>query len=322
MSHKILNLFGDTITKEALDVLQSLGTVDSRTATHGELAGIVDQYDVIFMGLYPNFSAEVLRKAVHLKAIATAVTNPTHIDQTVVRDQGITIISLKDEIEFLKNITGTAEIAVGLIIDLMRFTPWAFDDVKAYHWDRESFRGQNLYGKTLGIYGFGRLGTWMARYGNAFNMRVIAHSPHLTQAQCSEHGCSAVDFATLLRESDVLSLNATLVDTTRRVFSASAFTAMKKSAYLINTTVGGIVDEADLLAALERKEIAGYGTDVLDLEESFETSFSNHPLVEYAKVNRNVIIIPHIGGMTRESRAATDIFLAGKVKSFLEALHG
>lgn len=314
---RILNLLGNQIAPRAREILTRLGDVHNEEMTQTQLNGSIEPYDVIFMGLYPDISKETLSRARNLKVIATAVTNPTHIDASAA-EKKIRIVSLKGETDFLDTITGTSEMAVGLMIDLMRLTPWAFDDVKQHHWDRDRFRGHNLYGKTLGIFGFGRLGKWMARYGKAFHMKIIACSPHITDKECGAFSCRAVDFETLLSESDVLSINATLTDKTRHVFDAAAFKRMKPTAYIVNTTIGGIVDEKDLLGALQKGEVAGYGTDVLEGEAQFAEQFSGHPLVEYAKTHQNVIIVPHLGGMTHESREATDVFIAEKLATTLK----
>ena len=133
-----------------------------------------------------------------------------------------------------------------------------------------------------------------------------------------EFSCQAVDFDTLLRESDVLSTHCHSTPETRGVFNREAFAKMKPSAYLINTAAGDIINEDDLLAALEQKLIAGFGTDVLAGELHFAEKFENYPLVEYAKTHENVLIVPHLGGMTHESREATDIFMAEKVVEALK----
>ena len=318
MTRKILNLFGEHLTEEAKNILSQLGSVDSRVMTQTELLDAVEPYDVLFMGLYPEISRAVLDKAKHLKVIAAVTTNVSHID-AYAGEKGIKIISLKDEIEFLNTITGTAELAAGLIFDLLRKTPWAFEDVKQYRWRRDRFRGHNLYGKTLGIFGFGRLGKWMARYGNAFNMSVITYSPHIDAAECKKLNCRPVDFATLLSESDIVSINAHYTEETRNIFNKEAFKQMKKSAYIVNTAAGGIVEENDLVDALEEGVIAGYGTDVLADELHFDEDFSNNRLVEYAKTHENAIVVPHTGGMTHESREATDIFLAKKLVEYVQS---
>src|SRR3989338_7072701 len=200
MQYATLNLFGEHITPEARAMPAEFGTGGGKEKTQQELSGAIHKKKIIFIGPYPEITGEMIQKADKLKVIAAATTNPNHIDSTVAKERGIEILCLKDEIEFLNTITGTSEMAAGLMIDLMRGTPWAFDDVKQYHWDRDRFRGHNLYGRTLGIFGLGRLGKWMARYGKAFNMNIITYSPHITPEEEKEFACRSVDFDTLLLE--------------------------------------------------------------------------------------------------------------------------
>lgn len=316
-SMRVLNLFGEHLTEEARKMLSDVGKVDSRVMTQTELQEAIEPYDILFMGLYPEISRAVLDKAKHLKVIVAVTTNISHIDASA-EERGIKIISLKHETEFLNTITGTAELAVGLMIDLLRRTPWAFEDVKQYHWRRDRFRGHNLYGKTLGIFGFGRLGKWVARYGRAFNMKVLAYSPHIDEAACKALDCEAVDFKTLLSKSDIISINAHYTEETKHIFNKDVFKQMKKNAIIVNTASGGIVEENELVDALEEAVIAGYATDVLEDELHFDEDFSNNKLIEYAKTHENAIIVPHTGGMTHESREATDVFLAKKLIEYIK----
>lgn len=319
---KILNVFGKHFTPEAARVLEKLGDVDYRIVSQPQIAKLAPKYDAIFMGLYPELNKEVLAKAPNLKVITTATTNLDHIDLNYTTERGIAVLSLKEEIEFLNTVTGTAEMAVNLMLDVMRFTPWAFDDVKQHHWRRENFRGHNLYGQTLGIVGLGRLGRWMARYGNAFNMNVIACDPFISAQAFKDAGARSVSFETLLKKSDVISIHVHLKDDTFHMFNKKTFAMMKPTAYLINSAIREVVDEKAILEALKKKRVAGYGTDVLADELWFDEGFKKHPLVEYAKKHHNCVIVPHIGGMTHESRAATDIFMAKKLAAHLKETHG
>ncbi|MAG12896.1 hypothetical protein CL630_03760 [bacterium] len=315
--YKILNTIGEIYTDSAKKILEEIGDVDYINLTQEELKNIISKYDVAVIGLGLNFTKDILENAKNLKVIATVTTGLDHVDVEYAKEKGIEIVSLRGEDEFLNTITGTAELAAGLMIKLLRFMPWAFDDVKNYRWDRENFRGRNLYGLTLGIVGLGRLGKWMARYGNAFGMNVIYHDPNLSTPDVGSLGAE-VSFDELLQKSDVVSIHVHLNEETENMFNSEVFKKMKNIAYLINTARGGIVHEGDLLNALQSQEIAGYGTDVLADELNFNKEFSNHPLVEHAKKNRNVIVVPHIGGMTVESRERTDIFIAEKLKKLLE----
>lgn len=317
MQHKILCTIGKKYTKEAKKILETMGEIDCYGLAHGELVKKISSYSILLVGLGLKVDKQVINNAENLKIIATATTGLDHIDINYAKSKGIEIISLRGENEFLNTITGTAELAFGLIIDLLRLIHSAFESVKNYQWDRESYRGHSLCGKTLGIVGLGRIGKMMAIYGNAFGMKVIACDPHQDIKIFKDLNCKKVDFDDLLKNSDIISIHVHLNNKTKNMFNSEIFEKMKNLAILINTSRGKIVNEDDLLYALENKKIAGYATDVLSGELDFDQDFNNHPLVEYARENNNLIIVPHIGGMTYESREATDIFIADKIKKFL-----
>lgn len=311
---KILNTIGSGYTDQAKKILQNIGQTDYLDINQAQLEREISSYDILLVGLGLNINQKVIDNAPNLKIIATATTGLDHIDVSYAEQKGITVLSLKNEREFLNSITGTAELAFGLMIDLLRQLPHSFESVKNYQWNREAFRGHNLKGQTLGIVGLGRLGSWMARYGNAFGMEVIACDPYVDDKIFVELNCQKVIFNNLLEQSDIVSIHVHLSKETENMFNEQAFKLMKDTAYLINTARGKIVDEKAVLEALKSKDIAGYATDVLADELNFDKNFSAHPLVEYSKESNNLIIVPHVGGMTYESREATDIFIAEKIK--------
>ncbi len=313
---KILNALGQTYPKEARKILSRLGNVEYMIPDQKEIEKNIGRYDVIVMTVGLRFDKPTLKKAVRLKIIVVAATGLDHIDLEEARRRNIAVLSLRGETKFLNTITGTAELAVGLMIDLLRRTPHAFNSVKRYKWDKNSFRGRNLYGKILGVVGMGRLGRWMGRYGDAFGMQVQFFDPYVKTSPSKKY--KKVSFETLVKTSDCISIHVHLGKDTENMFGAREFGLMKKNAYLINTSRGKIVDEKAMLAALKKKTIAGYATDVLADELSFGKGFKSHPLVEYAKKHENLIIVPHIGGMTHESREATDIFMAQKLEQFIK----
>ena len=285
---------------EAKKILEQVGEVE-----YGK--GSIHDADAVIVGLGLPINKEMIDAALNLKLIATATTGIDHIDVEYAEEKGIKVLSLQSE--DLKEITGTAELAFGLLLSLIRRIPESFDDVKKGNWDRQKFLGNNLSGKTLGIVGLGRLGSLMAQYGKAFGMKVIAHDPHKDASETAQ----LVDFETLISESDIISIHIPLNEKTRDMFDESVFEKMKDSAFIINTARGQIVNENDLLKALNKKTIAGYGADVLSGETEFNVSSAGHPIVKLAETNNNIVITPHVGGYTSESRAATDLIIAKKV---------
>lgn len=262
------------------------------------------------LGLHIN--KKVINAGNKLKMIATATTGLDHIDTSFAERKGIQIISLKGEHEFLDAITGTAELALGLMVILSRHIYPAIEAVRKGAWKREDSRGHSLSERTLGIVGMGRLGKIMARYGHMLGMNVLFADPHVDKNAFPEY--RKVSFDALLQESDIVSIHTHLSKETIALFDKNAFEKMKPEAYLINTSRDKIVDERALIHALEAGNLAGYGTDVLSGEIDFGGKIPDaHPLWNYALTHPNVIIVPHIGGMTYESRVKTDIHIANKI---------
>ena len=203
----------------------------------------------------------------------------------------------------MQNISSTSELSFSLLLSLSRKVIPAYNSVLSGKWNRESFRGNSLKGKNLGIVGLGRLGKIMRNYAESFDMNVFYTDPYLD---------GGLEFNHLLELSDFVSIHVPLNYETTGMFDKEKFTIMKQSSFLVNTSRGKVVNEKDLIQALESNEIAGYGTDVLSDELKFDKEISS-PLIDFARKNDNVIITPHIGGMTEESRNLTDIFISEKI---------
>ena len=297
--------------EEARKVLGKIGVVDVRPMAQGDLLRAVPQYTVLIVGLGLNIDEKILVAGSRLKLVATATTGTDHIAMDAAKERGIRVVSLKGERAFLEGITATAELAWGLIIALLRHLPEAEASVLQGRWEQKPFTGHMLRGRTLGVVGLGRLGSMVAEYGLAFGMTVLAADPFVKTAP---KGVKRVPFAKLLENSDVVSLHVPLIDETEGLIDATALKRMKPGAVLINTARGGVVDEKAVLKALQSGKLAGYAADVLDGETAFGKDCGGHSLVGYARMHRNVLLTPHIGGTTEESRALTDIFIAKRVK--------
>lgn len=246
------------------------------------------------------------------RVIAAATTGLNHIDLDAVRARGIKIVSLKDDKEFLDTITSTGELAFGLMIDLMRRTPWAFDSVRRGEFRLEDFRGRSLYGKSLGIVGMGRLGKIVAAGANGWRMQVQFADPLVPQSAFPAYKKTELD--ELLNTSDVVTLHVHLSKETEHLIDAGALARMTRGAYLVNTSRGEIVDETAVIEALESGQLGGYATDVVTDEAGvLVRGTRGHALIEYATSHQNCIVVPHIGGLTQESRERTDIHIAQKL---------
>jgi D-3-phosphoglycerate dehydrogenase len=168
-----------------------------------------------------------------------------------------------------------------------------------------------LYGKTLGIIGLGRLGTIVARYGNAFGMNVIGcdHEEKIIS------DVTQVDIAELLDQSDVITIHIHLTEENRGFISAELFDKMKSDVVIINTSRGAIIDEEALLKNLKSGRVGAAGLDVIHGE--WDKNIYDHPLIKYARTHENLVITPHIAGSTNESIVGARIFMAKKLADYI-----
>jgi D-3-phosphoglycerate dehydrogenase len=189
----------------------------------------------------------------------------------------------------------------------MRHVSRSIRHVNEGNWNRDLFEGRELYNKTVGIVGYGRLGRRVAKYLLAFDVKVLATGPALKQSDV-DAGITVVPLPELLEKCDIVSLHADYTSDNDRFFGTEQFKAMKAGALFINTARGELVDEPALLASLESGHLAGAALDVLRDETS--VSVIDNLLVKYAQSHDNLLITPHIGGNTRESLNKTEYFLA------------
>lgn len=312
MRPRILNLEPEGYSTNALAILQSFSYVESGPCSREELLEWIPRYDAIIVRLSHKIDDEVLDKAKKMKVIASATTGLNHIDCKYAEKLGIKIISLKGETEFLDSVYATAEHTWALILSLLRNIPASVQHVFKYGWDRNTFKGLELYGKTLGIIGYGRLGKKVAHYGIAFGMEVLIYD---IRKQQPNGKITFVSLKDLLNKSDIVTLHITHNASTHHFFDNNKISQMKNGSFIINTSRGEVIDEAALLNALKMGRIAGAALDVMCGENiSNPRWLQSDPLLEYAKNHSNLIITPHLGGCTFESMEKTEIFIARKIK--------
>jgi len=312
---KILCMHETEAYPETLDPLREIGEVVCEEADQQRLIETIGEYDAYVCALSVRVNADVLENAKKLKVIATSSTGTDHLDLDLIEKKGITVLSNKREIDMLSEITCTAELAFGLLLGVVRHIPWAYDAAKQGFWARDVFRGHQLNGKTFGIVGVGRLGTMSAQYARAFRMRVLGCDIKKIELPWVKQ----VDMDTLLAESDFITLHVHLTDDTRGMIGRDEFAKMKDGAVLINTSRGALIDEDAFLEALESGKLGGAGADVIHGE--WDKDLFHHPLIRYARTDYNLLIVPHIGGVTFESQSSTLRFTAEKLARWMKE-HG
>lgn len=293
---------------EILSELKQIANVDSKKLSHEQLLNEIENYDVVLTRVDTGFDKDVLEKAKKLKVIGSATNAVDHIDIDYASSKGIKVINLAGA-----HTTPAAEHTFSLIISLVRKVPYAFNSLKEGKWERHKFFGIELEGKTLGIIGFGKIGSRVARYAKSFGMDVITYDPYINKSLAEEIGAKITTLDDVLENSDIVTLHAFLSSETRKMINSDAFSKMKNTAFFVNVSRGELVNEDDLLDALLNRRIAGAALDVF----SEEPLPPNSKLIEYARANDNLLITPHIAASTKESvrNAATEI--VQKVKEYL-----
>jgi D-3-phosphoglycerate dehydrogenase len=305
----------DGFSPAAVELLRAAGEVVLRPCAPSALPEALATCDVFWFRLGHRIDRAALGDRPRCKIIACPVTGLNHIDLEACGEQRVRVISLRGEVDFLRDVRATAELTVGLSLALLRHIPSAASAVQAGAWNRDDFRGNELYGKTIGVLGVGRLGTIVARYFTALGARVIGYDPRLDfPSDVAERMPSLEAF---LERADLVTVHVSYQTSTHHLLDAQAFARMRPGARLINTSRGGVIDEAALLAALESGHLAGAALDVLEAEPNIGV---DHPLIAFARRSPRLLIVPHIGGNTYESFDKVERFLAERVLQALEEL--
>ncbi|MEM9886970.1 MAG: D-isomer specific 2-hydroxyacid dehydrogenase family protein [Bacteroidota bacterium] len=277
-----------------------------------QLKALLEQYDIFWFRLGFKIDKSVLSQHTKCKIIATPVTGIDHIDEDLCAQLGIRIVCLRGETEFLREVRATAEHTVLLAMMLMRKAKQAAVDAEKGNWRRDLFRGFELYKKSVGIIGYGRLGSIVADYFHALGCEVgyydvLAKShPTYLNVYDSLESCVAAH--------DIISIHVPYNKSTHHLFDQNVFQLFNDKKWLINTSRGGVVEEKALLECLQTRQIAGAALDVL----YGEPDVTQNPLVEYAQQHDNLLITPHIGGCTYESFEKTEHFIADKIIDLID----
>ncbi|QDT98471.1 hydroxyacid dehydrogenase [Gimesia aquarii] len=233
---------------------------------------------------------ELIDAAPHLKIVARAGAGLDNVDTKYAHEKGIVVCFTPDA-----NSLSVAELAIGLMLSLLRKIPEARQDTLTGGWNRLKFTGSELYGKTFGLIGMGRIGTLTATRAHAFGMKIIAADPYLSAdaPQLEQLNGQLVPLDELLSQADVVSCHSPLTPNTRKMLTYQHFCKMKPDAFFINTSRGEVVDEHGLTQALLEHKLAGAALDVRETEP---------PLQSPLNQMENVILTPHIAAFTLEAQ--------------------
>jgi len=251
-----------------------------------------------------KMDAEAIGAGRELAVIARAGVGLDNVDIKVATSAGIMVVNAPTS-----NIISAAELTIGHILSLARHIPAAHASLAAGQWKRSAYTGTELFEKTVGIIGFGRIGALIAARLQAFGVDVVAYDPYVTQARAQQLGARLLPLDELLAVSDFVTIHMPKTPETTGMIGAAQLKAMKKTAYIINVARGGLIDEADLAEALKAGEIAGAGIDVFVSEPPEDDALTGLP---------NVVVTPHLGASTDEAQEKAGVSVARSVKLALE----
>lgn len=298
--------------QDVVDFLKTFAHVDIQGCVQEEIPRILKEYDVFWFRLGFRIGEHEITKDSRCSILATPVTGLDHINEITCKENDITIVSLRGEREFLKEVRATAELTIALTLDLLRHTAAAQIDTLNGRWRRDLFRGNEIFQKNVGIVGYGRLGAITAGFFDALGANVRYTDVNEVSANPNHKAVKSLE--ELIEQSDIVSLHVNYNKETHHLLDENAFNHFTGRQYLINTSRGGIISEAALLGALKDGRLKGAALDVVNDEHRFNSS---NPLLQYAKTHGNLILTPHIGGNTYESFSKTEWFIAKKIKSVL-----
>jgi len=295
-------LISDPLAEAGLNLLREADLqVDVRTGlSPAELIAAIPDYDALIIRSGTKVTADVIAVARNLRVIARAGVGVDNIDISAATQAGIIVANAPTG-----NVSAAAEHAIALMFALARNVAEAHRSMRAGEWNRKAFMGVEICNKPLGLVGLGRVAGHVCRRAAGLGMTVLAYDPYVTAEYASNMGATLVSLDDLLARSDFISLHLPMNDATRHLINAETLAQVKPGARLINTSRGGVVDSAALLAALDAGQLAGAALDVFEQEPL--------PAESPLRVHPKIVLTPHIGGSTTEAQYQVALDAAGQV---------
>lgn len=278
-------------------------TVDYKpTITHEELLAVAGEYDAFIIRSRTKIDRAVLDKAVRLKLVARPGTGLDNVDTEYAKSKGVMVVNSPESL-----VEGVAEHVVLFMLALSRKLPAADLSTKAGKWEKNALMGRELKGKVLGIVGLGRIGKRIAEIARTLGMSVLFYDVIAIPPEVvASLGARVVSLDEVFSSADFITLHVPMTPQTAHMVNAARLAQMKKTAYLVNTSRGGVIDEGALADALREGRIAGAALDVFEKEPPTGAILSAP----------NTILTPHIGGQTEEAQTNAIVVIGEKVRAF------
>lgn len=309
MSFTVVSL-GGPVTAAGEEMLRAAGITSLSTGPYPAKSEVIDllasrQVDALIVRLVERIDADILKASPRLKLVHKHGAGTNDIDVAAAKALGIPVLAAVGA-----NAHSVAEHALAMMFALIKDMRRQDAFVRGGGWAAKAYQGHELRGRRLGLVGFGLIARHLARMAGAIGMRVEAYDPFAPDAAFADGVTRATDLDAMLATSDVVSLHCPLTPETRDLINARTLGLMKPTAFLINTARGEVVDEGALVEALRTGQIAGAGLDTF----APEPPAADNPLWQL----ENVVVSPHIGGVTEEARGEVSLITCGNVIAFLK----
>lgn len=300
-------LVSDPISDEGLKVLKGASgiTVDVKTGLpEDELVKIIGEYDALLVRSMTKVTSKIIDNAKNLKVIGRAGVGVDNVDVASASKKGIIVMNTPGG-----NTMSTAEHTMAMILALVRKIGPAYISMRNKQWDKKKFQGMELFGKTLGVIGLGRIGSEVAKRALSFEMKILAYDPFISTEKAEKLDVEVVDLDKLFANADIITVHTHITNETKSLINKQAIDKMKKGVFIINCARGGIVNEADLYEAIKSGKVAGAALDVFETEPP-----TNSPLLELD----SVLTTPHLGASTKEAQENVAVDVAYQVIDVLK----
>ncbi|MHA2230246.1 MAG: hydroxyacid dehydrogenase [Candidatus Thorarchaeota archaeon] len=298
-------LVADKLAESAVNQMKDAGldVIIRNPDSDGPIEEQIKGFDGIVVRSATKVTRKVIEAADKLKVVVRAGVGLDNVDQVAAKEHGVKVLNTPEAPS-----VSVAEMVFSLMLSLARNVTLADSSMKDKRWEKKKLSGSELWEKTLGIIGFGRIGCELAKRGRAFEMTVLAYDVIDIEQLCIEIGAERVELKELIERSDFVSIHVPLLPQTKDMISDDELESMKETSFLINTARGGVVDEKALLRALNEGKIAGAGLDVFEKEPPVDWQLVKHP---------KLIATPHIASSTREAQVRVGKLTADKIISEL-----
>ena len=290
-------LIADPVAPEGIELLRSVGDVDVKTGQQPDsLVASIENYDALVVRSETKVTRAIIEAGTRLQVIGRAGVGVDNIDLEAATERGVIVVNAPQG-----NTIAAAEHTIALLMALARHIPQADASMRGGNWDRKTYVGTEVRGKTLGVIGLGPIGSEVARRGLGLDMRVLAHDPYVAEERIRSLGAETADFEGLIATSDFISVHVPMTASTKGMLGSEQFARMKDGVRILNVARGGIIDEAALAAAVQAGKVAGAAIDVY----TAEPVVVDNPLLG----DPRIITTPHLGASTAEAqeRVAVDV---------------